>query len=471
MMNFNNTILLGILVIFSSCINKGNQTKKPNIIYIYTDQQHARMMSCAGNNWLKTPAMDYLAENGIRFTRAYTTNPVCSPARISMMTGRFPGEFKDVNGEVVTGNIEAMKVEKISEKVEQTHLAAWLKKADYQLVYGGKQHLPDPIDPEKLGFNVISENERSDLAKEASTYIRNNQEKPYFMIVSLINPHDICYMAIRDFASTDQEKLLLKIGELELATLDSALKRPKGITEEEFFNHYVPPLPPNFEPQKDEPRAIEALVEERNFRKLAREQYTEQDWRLHRWAYCRLTEVVNAQIQIILDALKETGQEENTMVIFSSDHGDMDASHRLEHKSLLYEESANIPFIVMWKGQIAEGRVDSTHLVSNGLDFLPTVTDYAGIKGSADPRGLSLRPIIENPNANWRKMLGVESEVGRMVVHEDGYKYVKYYGEDSVEQLFDLNIDPYETTHFTNEAKYEDVKGSMQREFEEVWFP
>ena len=77
------------------------QENKPNIIYIYTDQQSETMMSCSGNKYLHTPAMDYLAENGMRFTRAYTTNPVCSPARVSLMTGRFPGAFNDDKGNIV----------------------------------------------------------------------------------------------------------------------------------------------------------------------------------------------------------------------------------------------------------------------------------------------------------------------------------------------------------------------------------
>ena len=68
---------------------------------------------------------------------------------------------------------------------------------------------------------------------------------------------------------------------------------------------------------------------------------------MHRWAYCRLTERVDKQVQAVLDAVKESGQEENTLILFSSDHGDMDGAHRLEHKSLLYEESANIPFLAM----------------------------------------------------------------------------------------------------------------------------
>ena len=89
-LNTLNYTALGLGVILTSgCMQSSvNSVKKPNIIYIFVDQQSASMMSCAGNQWLKTPAMDYIAGNGIRFTRAYTTNPVSSPARVSLMTGR-----------------------------------------------------------------------------------------------------------------------------------------------------------------------------------------------------------------------------------------------------------------------------------------------------------------------------------------------------------------------------------------------
>ncbi len=102
----------------------------------------------------------------------------------------------------------------------------------------------------------------------------------------------------------------------------------------------------------------------------------------------------------------------------------------------------NIPFIVMWKGHIPEGKVDSTHLVSNGLDLLPTVCDYAGLPGTADPRGRSLRPLLEGRADAWRETLGVETEIGRMVVSEDKLKYIKYDAVGIEEQLLDLNRDP-----------------------------
>ena len=291
------------------------------------------------------------------------------------------------------------------------------------------------------------------------------------MVVSLINPHDICYMAIRDSASGESEKRLLNRGKVEIAMLDKAMEMPEGVSEDEFFEKYCPPLPPNYEPQKDEPKAIDYMLDQRNFRRKAREHYTDRQWRHHRWAYCRLTEVVDSEIQTILDAIKQSGQEENTLVIFSSDHGDNDSSHRLEHKTTFYEESANIPFMAMWKGQIPAGQIDDTHLVSNGLDLLPTVCDYAGIKASADPRGKSLRPLFEAKTVKWRNTLGVESEIGRMVISADKLKYIKYDAKGIEEQLFDLKADPYETTHFTDDPKYAAKLEELRKSFETKWFP
>ena len=463
--------LLPAIMLMSCSSPKKEDIQKPNIIYIFTDQQSETMMSCAGNKYVKTPAMDYIANNGIRFTRAYTTNPVCSPARVSMMTGRFPGYFNDKNGRQARENVGSMKIPEVSEMVKSTTIAAYLKEAGYNLVYGGKEHLPPSLTPKALGFTDITNDERDILVKEAAKYIRAKHNKPYYMVVSLINPHDICYMAIRDFAESAQSKKIIERGKTEIATLDKAMQIPDGISKEEFFADYCPPLPPNFQPQKEEALAIGSLLKRRSFRLSARENYTEEQWRMHRWAYARLTEVVDAQIQVVLDALKESGQEKNTLVIFSSDHGDNDASHRMEHKTVLYEESANIPFAAMWKGHIPKGQVNSKNLISSGLDLLPTVCDYAGVEGKADPRGRSLRPLFEGQKTAWRKTLAAEGEISRMVVDEEGYKYVRYDAVGTEERLMDLNKDPYETTHFTNDTAYAHKLSELRKTFDTEWFP
>jgi choline-sulfatase len=458
-------VIMGILLV--SC----QMEEYPNIIYIYTDQQGEAMMSCAGNEFLHTPAMDYIADNGIRFTRAYTSNPVCAPARVSMMTGRFPGYFKGKDGNMVRENGGARDIPEVSEEVKSTTLAAYLKKAGYELAFGGKEHLPPSLSPEALGFIDITDDERDVLSEQAAAYIKGDYKDPYFLVVSLINPHDICYMAIRDFANAGTIDRLRENVKVEMETLDMALQMPEGVSKERFFAEYCPPLPPNFEAQEGEPLAIASLLDRRAFRRSAREEYSEEQWRMHRWAYARLTEMVDAQIQVILNALIESGQEEHTMVIFSSDHGDMDASHKMEHKTALYEESANIPFAAMWKGHIPAGQVNDRNLISNGLDLLPTVCDYAGIKAQSDPRGRSLRPLFEGNNIQWRRTLGVESEIGRMVVSEEGYKYIRYDAVGIEEQLMDLNKDPYETTHFTSDKAYSEVLSGLRESYEELWFP
>jgi len=124
----------------------------------------------------------------------------------------------------------------------------------------------------------------------------------------------------------------------------------------------------------------------------------------------------------------------------------MDSAHRLEHKTVFYEEAARIPTIVRAPGETNAGSVDRAHLVSNGLDILPTMCDYAGIDIPAGLQGKSLRPLVEgNPRRGWRETLLVESQIGYMVT--DGrYKYSAFDPDKGKrrDSLADLENDPGE---------------------------
>ncbi len=417
-------------------LSRKSQPEKPNIIFIFTDQQSATMMHCAGNPYLRTPAIDSLAASGVRFERAYCTNPMCVPSRFSLMTGRMPSA-------IGLRNNDASQIKAMPDPIKEQGLGWLFRRAGYEVAYGGKVHLPK-MTPEALGFDYITRDERDELAKVCGQFIKQTRDEPFFLVASFINPHDICYMAIRDFAETAQAKRLVRAGEVEITTLDQALRLPTGISQPEFFTHYCPPLPPNFEPQADEPEAISIMQARSPFKKKVRELYTAEQWRMHRWAYCRLTEMVDAQIGHILAALRQSGQEENTVVVFSSDHGDMDAAHRMEHKTAFYEEACRIPLIVRGPGGTPAGAVDNRHLISNGLDLMPTLGDYAGIEMPEDLTGLSFRPLVEGKQpVTWRKFLPVESEIGRMIVTER-YKYMRYDEGKNKEQLIDLIEDPGE---------------------------
>ena len=434
--------------------------KKPNILWIVTDQQSAPMMSCAGNSWLHTPAMDRLAAEGVRFDRAYCTDPVCLPSRFSLMTGRMPSA-------VAVRSNRADHIEAVPDEINSTGIGRLLREAGYETFYGGKVHLPH-MTPEDIGLESIERDERDALAETCTQFLRADHDDPFCLVASFVNPHDICYMAIRESMQDESERRLMEHGSVEVETLDRALQPPPGVDEEAFFAEHCPPLPANFEPQHDEPEAVRFLLDERPFRRRARERWGEAEWRMHRWAYCRLTERVDAQIGRVVDALEQSGRAEDTLVVFTSDHGDMDSAHRMEHKTVLYEEPCRVPLIVRPPGGRAAA-VDEAHLVSNGLDLLPTLCDWAGAPVPDGLEGRSLRGLVEGDAPDhWRRVLPVESQIGRMVV-TDRFKYMRYDVPEACEQMMDLEDSPREMRSVAGDPAFGEVLDEHRRLFDECF--
>jgi arylsulfatase A-like enzyme len=423
----------------------GPPAARPNILYIMTDQQHAGMLSCAGNRWLKTPALDGLAASGTRFDLAYSSNPVCMPARTSMMTGRYPSYF-EMAGNTVPGR-----------PPQQKDLAAAMghvfRNAGYRTVFGGKTHWPRPMTPESIGFEYLERDERDELAGKCAAFLSQKQDRPFLLVASFINPHDICYMAIDAFTKAGNLPAMYPNSTVERQRLAQALAWPPGLSRKDFFARLCPPLPPNHGHTAGEPAAFSGFG---SFRGYVRRNWSEEDWRLHRWAYCRLTERVDAEIGRVLGALRNAGLHRDTLVVFSSDHGDMDAAHGFEHKSLPYEEAARVPFVVSWPGHVQAGKVDSRHLVSASVDLLPTLCDYAGIQPPAGLPGRSVR-------ANGRRQLLIEFTGGRSV-RTSRYKYSVWAGREPNEMLIDMERDPGEMQNLAADARLAPVlAGHRQR--------
>lgn len=432
--------------------------KQPNILLVLSDQQGASMMSCAGNRYLHTPAIDRIAGQGVRFTSAWCSNPMCLPSRFSLFTGRLGSEYGIRHND---DGPEAL----IPEEVRTTAAGWQLRAAGYRTLWGGKAHLPAGWTPEALGFETICRDERDELAAVCADFLKRRHERPFFLVASFINPHDICYMAIRDFADDAQQARLARHSGDALRELDAALAMPPGVEREEFFARHCPPLPENFDIPTEEAEAIRRMQARSPFKRLARERYDEDRWRLHRWAYARLTERVDAQLGRLLAALEESGAAEDTLVIFTSDHGDMDASHRMEHKTAFYNEAARVPLLIAGPGVRRCGAVESRP-VSSGLDLLPTLCDIAGAAPPAELRGRSLRPLLEGKAGPWRELLPVESEIGRMVT--DGrYKYMLYNEGARREQLVDLAVDPGEMRNAARDPGYQDVLIGLRHRLEE----
>ena len=176
-----------------------------------------------------------------------------------------------------------------------------------------------------------------------------------------------------------------------------------------------------------------------------------------------MTEQVDKHIGMILDGLRDAGLGDNTLIVFTSDHGNMDASHRLASKGLLYEKSVGVPLILKYKGAIPAGKADQTHLVSTGLDLLPTICDYAGVQKPAHLLGKSLRPLAEGKRVKqWRSYVASENSWSRMI-RSQRYKYCVYDSADSEESLVDLENDPGEMLNLVDDPKFNDVLAEHRR--------
>lgn len=409
------------------------EERPPNILIIITDQQHADMMSCAGNKHLNTPAMDSLARDGVRFTNAYVTNPVCVPSRISMATGVMAGRLGVLNNGV-RANVPL--------HVANNSLGKLAKRAGYDTFYGGKVHMCPELNPLNAGYDEYFKDQREALPGACIDFIERKRDRPFFAVASFINPHDICF-AYRAYAGVSVrgkqsvEHLYRQASKLPLEQL--------------------PPLPDNFRIPELEPDAIDlyskanAVTPAGKMRKV----YDRRQWRIYRWIYCRLTEQVDRHIGRILSALERNGLDEKTVVIFTSDHGDMDACHRLASKGRFYEQSVRVPFLMRYKGKTV-ARVDDS-LVSSGLDLLPTVCDYAGLEPPKGLFGKSLRPLTESAkNQALRDYIVSENHTGRML-RSVGFKYCVYREGELRESLIDMRADPGEMKNLAAVPEYADA--------------
>lgn len=424
---------------------------RPNIVVILVDQQHFGMLSCAGNPWVHTPNLDRLAATGIRFGKTYVTNPVCVPSRFSMQTGRMPGEA----GVFTNRAGWDMTPEAAQAWTRRGTIASLLKTADYETAYAGKVHFVDGLRPADMGYDLFDRGDgRQETAEWCARYLRTPKSRPFLLFASLINPHDIYRYGVNAKRRAANEP---PADDAATRLVDSMIAEAlAGTDPDRFIEEHCPPLPDNFAPTVNESEYEYRLNLRHAQRYTPQADWTTRDWRLRRWLYARLTERMDAEVGVITSVLREAGLERETLVIFTSDHGEMDGAHGRAEKRHTYEPSVRVPFIAAKPGAIAPGLLDERHLVSNGLDLLPTLCDYAGIAPPQGLQGLSLRPLMEGRATDWRTHVATESEDCRMI-RTRRHKYCAYRGGVRREMLLDLDEDPGETRNLADAPEYRHV--------------
>ncbi|NGF55920.1 sulfatase-like hydrolase/transferase [Parapedobacter sp. SGR-10] len=482
-------ILIGI--IFDGHAQKessisSRQKEKPNILLIISDQLNWDYMSAMGNPYVRTPNIDRLLNAGIRFDKAYTVNPACLPSRVSMFTGGRPSKF----GVHVPKGIDIQRTDMVAYAKEKK-IAHKIQEQGYKTYYGGKTHFGPrgyKFTPEDMGFEVYAgeyEYRGMDCVPQAINTLQRHRSNyphhPFFMVTSLMNPHDICYAHIQN-NGFDMEKILqrtkgegwkAKLRTSVLETLKIPIGHPGagGYEPVDYYLRQAPPLPDNYLPQTDEPSVISGIGEEKGMAPAFgryRGQYSDTEWLLHRYAYCRFVEEFDKELGLLLDGLEASGMAENTCIIFTSDHGESLGSHQMAGKGLFFDEVCHVPFVVIHP-DLEGGRIDSVNLISNGLDIIPTIFELAGVDKDPGLEGQSIVPLLYRTNARMdRKAVPIEFSTGLGIVTNDFYYGIYYNGKDNNEQLYDMRKRPLQMVNDALDPSYTEHLKQHRKQFKET---
>ncbi|MEN8250931.1 MAG: sulfatase-like hydrolase/transferase [Bacteroidota bacterium] len=460
---------------------------KTNLLFIMTDQQRYDALSIAGNTVLQTPNLDRLAGQGAWFKNAYTPCPVCAPARSSILTGHTVEHTgARTNNHAYYAEEEGLMTMPTFDEV--------LTSKGYHCEYYGKWHsvtshaaiYKNPVKEAKNGKSIFGHGGQKFMHLDyLDEHVPNRKlvggelydkmtERPY-MTDPLDKHHGMTDKEIKaqklKFPQCDmhgelqipQEHTLTAFQAKQTIEAIERLKdKPFSITCSFHFPH-APMLPAepyyNMYPANEmiPPKSIFDDMENSPYKKangrLANPEYSDPENIKYMISnYYGLVKEIDDWVGKILKKLDELGLAENTIVIFTSDHGEMLGAHGLREKNVFYEESAHIPLMIRFPGEIENGGVVDGY-VSN-VDLFATILDYLKISGYRSD-GKSLRGLIN----------GTDKEHGKYVVTEWDYRgdispnfmIVKYgwklmipYSKSSnvINALYDLNNDPFEMNNF-----------------------
>jgi len=436
-----NSLLVVAVVTATSSDALAVQVERPNILFIFTDDQPQICIGCMGNEHIQTPNMDRLAADGVLFTNAFVTTAICCSNRACILTGQHMRRHK----------IRDFQTPLSAEAFAQTY-PALLRKAGYRTGYLGKFAVGWPK-PEVRELSLPAErfdhwfgfpqmiNFRQEVGGEVR-YLTTLMEKKAVEFLRT-NPPD------RPFCLT------------------VALKEPHGPWN--YFDPEAPdpyqdvriPPPPTFTPEQYEaqPAFIRNSLNGGSGPKWFKSPGAYQS---HARTFYRLITRADLALGRIMAALKDAGLDENTVVIYTSDHGSMLGAHGLAGKWLMYEESIRVPLIIRDPRLPAELRGRRCSKMALSIDLAPTMLSMAGVPIPESTQGHDLTPLLRDQPIEWRKDWFYEHVYNTKPprrpiakcegVREEHWKYTRYPEiEPPYEQLFDLKGDPREERNLADD--------------------
>lgn len=468
------------LLVFFLWVSAGfAASERPNILFIFTDDQSHRTVSSYEDAipWAKTPHIDRLAEDGIRFKHAFA-GPWCAPSRAMVLAGKY---IHGIDG------LDFSEYPVIKQDLNRFRM--WpetFRKNGYTTAVIGKWHLASDyghgkvwdhsIIWERLGyeksgsyfrdqklrfdggdFTPVDGHSTDNYTRYATNFIERDHEQPWMLW--------LCYDAVHaPFTPADRhEGAYDQAGPIEV---------PKDI---------YPPRPTKPKYMRDyamfEPNANGEPVDERlglSLSELVRK-------------YHSGVLSIDEGVKDLMDTLEATGQLENTLIVFTSDQGLAMGHHGMEIKVAPYDDNIRVPFIVRLPGKQSAGRVVESPV--NAIDLAPTFFDYAGIDLPWEMHGDSLRPLMEGDSKEWDRPIlqqnfsmafGARTDVGLtqpspnqgvdwwIFLRSGKYKYIATLVPNEIEELYDIEADPRELNNLALDPNYrtqlEEMRARMEAE-------
>jgi len=448
----------------SSAVSTRSTSERPNIVFVLVDDLRWDEIGAAGHPYVKTPNIDRIASEGAYFTNAFTTTPLCSPARATFLTGLYP------HSSGITDNLA---------RNEQSHrletFPKMLNANGYNTAFIGKWHMgnddsPRPgfdtwavmkgqgeaINPE---FNIDGERRQYQgyvtdiLTDMALDFVNQPREAPFLLYLShkALHPN----ITQRD----DGSSVASPSGIPGFIAAD----RHKGMYSEQE----VPRRPNSGVAPTDKPALMRQIGD---LPPLGEETITSEET-VHQRQEMLLA--VDEGLGRIVDAIDALGELDNTIIVVTSDHGFWYGEHGLSNeRRLAYEEALRIPLLIRYPAMITAGTRPSETVLS--LDIAPTMLEIAGAPVPGNLHGMSLLPVFDETVTDWRSSFLIEYysdtvferivTMGYKAVRTDQYKYIQYVDLEGMNELYDLSQDPYELTNVIDDERYEKALHKMQAE-------
>jgi arylsulfatase A-like enzyme len=477
------SVLILLLVCSAQSFSGEADSKRPNILFIMSDDHAASAIGCYGSRVNQTPHLDKLASEGMRFERCFVTNSICTPSRATILTGK----YSHINGVPVFNRFDG----------SQPTAPKYLQAAGYHTGMIGKWHLgsvPTGFDEWVIlpgqgvyhNPNFFDRNGRratqgyvSDIITGmALDFLKNRpKDKPFFLMCHHKAPH-------RNWEPAERYRVMFKDKQIpepptlrdDYATRTDALRECEQKVFYDLTRRDLKLVPPagmaagehnkwlNIKPKEVE-------IVENGVVKVLKGDALER-WKYQRYMqdYLACVQSVDDSVGTILDWLDANGLRENTIVIYTSDQGFFLGEHGLFDKRFIYEQSIRMPFIVRWPGTIQPGSVQNAMAINT--DFAPTFMDLAGQAVPSDMQGRSLVPLFKNQTPpDWRSAMyyryyhdpGDHNTRTHYGIRTLDKKLIYYWKKDQWE-MFDLATDPEELHNLYNDPAWKDIVAHLKDE-------